>query len=199
MKLHYSPTSPFVRKVNVLATELGIDERLQRIPTNPWQPDEVLLGNNPLSKVPTLITDEGLVLYDSPVICEYLDSEFGQQRFLPASGAARWRTLRLQALADGLLDAAILRFLERKREMPSADWDATQKGAVDRALAVMESEAAAWGESFALGQLTAAVSLGYLDFRFDDEDWRPGHEALATWYEAVSQRPSMLATVPVMP
>jgi glutathione S-transferase len=199
MKLHYSPTSPFVRKVNVLANELGIDDTLERVMTNPWEPDEVLLGNNPLSKVPTLITDEGLVLYDSPVICEYLDSEYGDHRFVPAAGEARWKTLRLQALADGLLDAAILRFLERKREVQSADWEATQLGAVVRALDVMEAEVGAWGEAFGIGQITAAVSLGYLDFRFADEDWRPDHPALAAWYAEVSQRPSLAGTVPRQP
>jgi glutathione S-transferase len=199
MKLHYSPTSPFVRKVNVLATELGIDDTLERIMTNPWEPDEALLGNNPLSKVPTLITDDGLVLYDSPVICEYLDSEFGDYRFLPASGLARWKALRLQALADGLLDAAVLRLLERRREVPSADWEANQGGAVARALAVMEAEVASWGDEFGLGQIAAAVSLGYLDFRFGDEDWRPDHPALAEWYAGVAQRPSMAGTVPRQP
>ena len=199
MKLHYSPTSPFVRKVNVLAIELGIDKQLERIPTNPWEPDAILLGNNPLSKVPTLITDEGMVLYDSPVICEYLDDRFGQNRLVPASGEARWKALRLQALADGILDAAILRFLERKRELPSAVWDATQKGAVLRGLDVMEEESPAWGEGFTIGQITAAVSLGYLDFRFGDEDWRPSHPGLAEWYAVTSQRPSMLGTIPKAP
>lgn len=199
MNLHYSPTSPFVRKVNVLAIELGIDEQMERIMTNPWEPDEVLLGNNPLSKVPTLIADDGMVLYDSPVICEFLDTEFGGNRLVPAAGEARWKALRLQALADGILDAAILRFLERKRELQSADWEATQKGAVERALNVMAAEVADWGDAFGIGQIGAAVALGYLDFRFGDEDWRAGHVGLAAWYAGIEQRASMRNTLPRMP
>ena len=89
--------------------------------------------------------------------------------------------------------------LERKRELPSADWDATQKGAVLRGLDVMEEESPAWGEGFTIGQITAAVSLGYLDFRFGDEDWRPSHPGLAEWYAVTSQRPSMLGTIPKAP
>ena len=199
MKLYYSPTSPYVRKVNVVAMELGIDEALERIPTNPWEPNEVLLANNPLSKVPTLITDDGSVLFDSPVICEYLDSELAGKRFIPASGMARWQALRLQALADGILDAAVLRFLERQREVQAADWEASQRAAVERALDVLEAEVATWGDSLTIGQITVAVALGYIDFRFGDEDWRPDHPGIAEWYGRFSQRPSMTATIPRMP
>jgi glutathione S-transferase len=199
MKLHYSPTSPYVRKVNVLAIELEIDEQIERILTNPWEPDETLLGNNPLSKVPTLISDDGMVLFDSPVICEYLDSEYGGHRLIPATGEERWQALCLQALADGILDAAILRFLERNRETPWPDWDASQKETVELALGVLEGEVASWSDSLSIGHITAAVALGYLDFRFGDEGWRADRPALTEWYARFSQRPSMIATIPRMP
>jgi glutathione S-transferase len=199
MKLHYSPTSPYVRKVNVLALELGLDAQIERILTNPWEPDKALLGNNPLSKVPTLITDDGLVLFDSPVICEYLDNEFGGNRLIPSYGQARWKALRLQALADGILDAAILRFLERKRKAKSTEWDASQREAVVRALDALEAEVASWGDTLTIGQIAAAVALGYLDFRFAEEDWRPDRPGLTEWYSAFSRRHSMSTTVPRMP
>ena len=115
MKLYYSPTSPYVRKVNVFSIEAGVDEKIDKIITNPWVEDTRLLTDNPLSKVPTLIMDDGVVLYDSPVICEYLDTLNLNQKLIPEKGIERWNALRLQALGDGIMDAAILRFLERKR------------------------------------------------------------------------------------
>ena len=128
MKLYYSSTSPYVRKVNIFAIEAGLDAEIQRISTNPWVEDASLLVENPLSKVPTLIMPDGSALYDSPVICEFLDSLNQGKKLFPATGMERWLALRLQALGDGVLDAAVLRFLEHKRaaSLQSSEWDSMQ-------------------------------------------------------------------------
>lgn len=201
MKLYYSATSPYVRKVNVCAIELGLDEKLERILTNPWEKDDSLLADNPLSKVPTLITDDGMVLYDSPVICEYLDTVHGNQLLIPASGTERWNELRLQAIADGILDAAVFRFLERKRpkSQQSNDWDGIQQGAIVRALEYLENKVSEWKAHVTIGQVAIACALGYLDFRFAEDNWRQGHTGLTDWFTFFSQRDSMQATLPRVP
>ena len=198
MKLYYSTSSPFVRKVTVAAIELGLDARIERILTNPWIKNTALLSDNPLSKVPTLVSDDGTVIFDSPVICEYLDQLAGTASLIPASGALRWEVLRIQALADGITDAAILRFLERGRDsaMRSLDFDSKQRAAVEGSLAYLEPLAGKWGARFDIGMIAVACALGYLDFRFNDEPWREQHPALAAWYERFALRPSMQATVP---
>jgi len=198
MKLRYSPTSPYVRKVLVLAMEAGLDERIERIPTNPWVEDAALTEDNPLGKVPTLSTDDGLVLYDSPVICEYLDSLHHGTRIFPIAGKARWQALRQQALGDGILDAAVLRRLESQRPavQRAESWEAMQRTTVQRGLAALERDAAGWDQRLHIGQIAAACALGYLDFRFAEERWRSAHPALAAWYERFAARPSMTATAP---
>lgn len=200
MKLYYSSTSPYVRKVNVCAIELGLDEKLERIITNPWEMDKELLADNPLSKVPTLITDDGMALYDSPVICEYLDSMVGAHTLFPPGGNERWLALRIQALGDGILDAAVLRFLERKRAaaQQSSEWDEMQRSTITRALDYLQSNVNEWGEHISIGQIAVACALGYLDFRFAEEDWREAQPGLVNWYLAFANRPSMQATLPVI-
>jgi glutathione S-transferase len=201
MKLYYSATSPYVRKVNVCAIELGLDEKLERILTNPWEKDDKLLADNPLSKVPTLITDDGVVLYDSPVICEYLDTVQGGGVLIPASGTEHWNELRLQALGDGILDAAVLQFLERKRpnSKQSSEWDGIQQSAIQRVLEYLESKVNEWKADVTIGQIAVACALGYLDFRFAEDNWRQGHPGLTSWFETFAQRESMQATVPKIP
>ena len=201
MKLYYSATSPYVRKVNVCAIELGLDEKLERIFTNPWEKDDKLLADNPLSKVPTLITDDGIVLYDSPVICEYLDTVQGGGVLIPASGTEHWNVLRLQALGDGILDAAVLRFLERKRPnfQQSSECDSIQQSAIQRALESLESKVNEWKADVTIGQIAVACALGYLDFRFAEDNWRQGQPGLTGWFETFAQRESMQATIPKIP
>jgi glutathione S-transferase len=198
MKLYYSSTSPYVRKVNVCAFELGLDKKIELISTNPWEADPRLLLNNPLSKVPTLITDDGMELYDSPVICEYLDSITGQSVLIPAKGNERWQALKLEALGDGILDAAVLRFLERKRPavQQSKDWDTKQKDSILRSLQYLENNISNWPANLTIGQIAVACALGYLDFRFADEDWRQVQPVVAKWYEGFVERASMQATRP---
>lgn len=201
MRLRYSPTSPFVRKVTVTALELGLDARITRVPANGWDPTTDLVRDNPLSKVPTLVLDSGECLYDSPVICEYLDTLAGG-RLLPASGAPRWTALRRQALADGLLDAAVLVFVERGRRPEALRWPAWigfQLDAVSRALDVLEGEADALAAAPTLGEIAIGCALGWIEFRKVAADWRDGRPRLAHWYAGIAARPSFAATIPCEP
>lgn len=198
MKLRYWPTSPYVRKVVVAALETGLDGRIERISTPPSDPKSGLTEQNPLGKVPTLITDDGTILYDSPVICEYLDSLHDGRKLIPANGPARWTVLRQQALADGILDAAVGRIVETRRPAneQSPAFIEKQKTVVGRALDAFEKEVASLPAEPTLGTIALGVALGYLDFRYAAEDWRKGRPNLAKWYEDFSKRPSMTATVP---
>jgi glutathione S-transferase len=199
MKLRHSTTSPYVRKVNVTAIELGLERRIERILTNTQDPNSDHARDNPLGKVPALITDQGEPLYDSPVICEYLDSLHDGPRLFPEAGPARWLALRQQALADGILDAAILRMLETKRRPEALRWPgwiALQSGKVASALDQLESEADRLAGPLTIGQIAIGCALSYLDFRFSDEDWRVERPRLAAWHEGFASRPSMRETRP---
>ncbi len=200
MKLMYSPTSPYVRKVMVLAIEAGLDKKIDKetVATTPVAPNRDLAKTNPLVKVPTLQA-EGLSLYDSPVICEYLDSKHRKKKFFPAKGKARFNALRQQALGDGLLDAALLVRYEltlREEPMRNAAWQEAQMKKIRSALDQMEKEAGTLRGSPTIGHITFACALAYLDFRFADDGWRKGHKKLAAWYDKFAQRPSMKATMP---
>lgn len=198
--LRYSPTSPYVRKVLVAAIEMGLEDRIQRIPTLPWDPKTDLPKDNPLGKVPALQTKDGW-LYDSLVICEYLDSQHTGAKLFPSPGPARWQALRHHALADGAMDAAILRRLESQRPegQRSQGWMDRQKAAVERTLDSLEGDAKALVDLSDIGAIAIAVMLGYLDLRFAADEWRRNRPALAAWYGRVSQDESMKATVPKDP
>jgi len=201
MKLRYSPASPYVRKCLVLAHEAGLAGRIEIVPTATADPASGLAKDNPLGKIPALTAKDGQVFFDSPVICEYLDSLHRRPKFIPARGKARWTVLRRQALADGLLDAALLRRYEgaRPANERSATWDEKQKNTVARALDALEKEVKDLGKATAkrttLGHIAIGCALGYLDFRFAAENWRNGRPNLARWYEEFAKRPSMTATV----
>ncbi|ROP91349.1 glutathione S-transferase [Stella humosa] len=203
MKLRYSATSPYVRKVVVLALEAGLDGRIERIPTAaaPTKPSPEISADNPLGKVPSLTTDDGQHLFDSPVICEYLDSLHEGARIFPTPGPMRWTALRQQALADGILDAALLiRYeLSRPQDKQWADWSAGQQRKIVQALDALEAEAARLGDAVTIGTITIGCTLGYLDFRFAADDWRRGRPTLAAWYEKFAARPSMASTMPKDP
>ena len=198
MKLYYAPASPFVRKVNIFAMEVGLDTQIEWVKTNPWQAEDKLTAENPLSKIPTLITDDEKVIYDSRVICEYLDSLHDGDKLIPTEGEKRWHVLRLQALTDGILDAGIIRFMEKKRssEQQSKDWDNMQKNSVERGLDYLENTVSDWADNLDIGVIGVACVLGWLDFRFADEDWRIKRPALKSWFEQFSKRPSILKTMP---
>lgn len=197
MKLRHSPTSPYVRKVVMVAKELGLADRIAIEPTDPWSAETTLPADNPLSKVPALATDDGLVLFDSPVICAYLDELAGGK--LTPAGRGRWVAARLEALGDGICDAAILRRLEGAMRPADKRWDGwadRQKRAVDRALDALEAAAGDLAGPPTIGSLAVAAALGYLDFRFAHEDWRPGRPGLAAWFETARTRPSFAETAP---
>ena len=196
MKLAYSPNSPYVRKCVVLAIQRGIDKQMKLWTVGTTDP--ALLKVNPLSKVPTLVLDDGTALYDSPVICEYLDSIGDGPKMFPATGPARWKALRQEALGDGILDATQPR--RREIALPQDEgrqtYIALQQGKVKAALAVLEAEADSLGMLTNIGEITIACALGYMDFRYPNEPWRPGHPKLEAWYAKVSVMPAMTRTVP---
>ncbi len=197
MQLFFSPTSPYVRKCMVSAHELGLVGRIELIPGNahPVQRDQTIIARNPLGKVPTLITDDGHVLFDSRVICEYLDDLAGGTLF-PRAGAARWDALTLQSLADGVLDAALLARYEtavRPEAQRWNDWLASQLDKVATSLAALEADAARLEGRIDIGVLSLGCALGYLDLRFADLNWRARYPKLARWEGVLAQRPSMQA------
>jgi len=199
MKLFFAAASPFARKVTVCAAELGIAiERVAATP-HPINRDRSVVAQNPLGKVPTAIADDGTVLFDSRVICEYLDAQAGGGRLFPAAGPARWQALAEQALADGLMDAGILlryEALTRPAEQQSDAWKAGQMDKIACALDALEAQAGGLGDRVDIGSITIGCALGWLDFRFGDLGWRNGRPGLAGWFEAFDARPTMAATRP---
>ena len=194
MKLTMSPASPYVRKARALAIKRGVADRIEMWTIATSSPE--LAALNPLSKIPTFVTDDGQVLYDSPVVCEYIDSLGDASPCIPPSGPARWRALTLAALGDGILDATQPR--RREVALPQDDgrkeYIATQQGKVSRALDALEKETL--GDLETIGDITVACALGYLDFRYPNEPWRPGHPKLTAWYERVVKLPPMAQTMP---
>ena len=201
MKLYAPAPSPYVRKVRVLARETGLATRIEEIPAavSPIAPDERVTRANPLGKVPALILDDGTALYDSPVICEYLDGLHSGRRLFPPAGPARWTALRQQAEGDGLLDAAVLTRYElvlRPEPLRWPEWVAGQKAKVAGALDDLERNADSLAGELTIGGITIACALGYLDFRFADDAWRTGRPRLAAWFAEVSMRESLRTTMP---
>ncbi len=200
MRLWHNPASPFARKVRVVARELHLTQALEEISVlvSPVNPNQTLAKVNPLVKIPTLQTDDGVVLYDSSVICEYLEHTYGQHHLIP-NGAQRWQTLRLQSLCDGVLDAAVLCRYELAVRPEAYRWDAWVEGQffkINNGLTVLNQSVSDFGESFQLGHISVACVLGYLDFRFADHAWREKQPALAKWYETIKGRDSLTSTLP---
>jgi glutathione S-transferase len=201
MKLRVNKASPFARKARILARETGLAGRIEEIETtvSPVSANEDLARENPLVKIPALVTDAGDTLYDSAVICEYLDTLHAGSKFFPADGPRRFAALRRQALTDGIMEAAVLTRYEtavRPEQLRWKDWIEGQKRKIFGALGVLEREVDGWSGDFDIGQVGVACALGYLDFRFAAWEWRSAHPRLAAWYEGVSRRPSVAATAP---
>jgi glutathione S-transferase len=200
MKLHWSPRSPFVRKVMIVAHERGIANRITCVRTvaEMTKPHAELMKDNPLSKIPTLVLDDGMVLYDSPVICEYLDSLDGAPKLFPQKPKVRITALCRQALGDGFLDLLVLTRNEHQRVAPS---DVHLASAAVRKAAVLkhlEREAESLTTTpFGIGHIAIGCALSYLDFRYADEDWRKNHLHIANWHASFAARPSVRATQPV--
>jgi glutathione S-transferase len=193
MKLFYSPTSPFARKVLACAIARGIEKQIALISTATTSPE--LAEHNPLGKLPCLVTDDGVDLYDSRVICAFLDTVGDGFSMFPEH-ALRIRALKYQAMGDGISDAAVLRRYEIGRAK-DADRDANielQKQKVARALDALERDVPA--AHIDIGTISIACALGYIDLRYADEPWREGHPLLAAWYADMMTRPCMALTAP---
>lgn len=202
MTLHWSPRSPFVRKVMICAHEVGVADRLHLVRTvvGGTTPHRELMRINPLGKLPTLECEDGSVLYDSAVICEYFDTLHDGPKLYPAAWAERLVAIRRAALGDGMLDIALQALGERFRpaERQSAGhldlWLlklTTCADALEREVDALEAS------PFSIGHLTLGVAVGYLDFRFADLGWRAAHPKLAAWQDRFDARPAVAANKPV--
>jgi len=196
LKLHWAPTSPYVRKVMVAAHELGLADRFDLVPTTPERVVADVGSVNPLGQIPTLVLPDGSAIFDSLVIVEYLDDLAGGT-LVPRAGPERWPVLTLHALGHGVIDAANRRVNELRR--PAAEISQRllelKRAEIGRALDRLERtplDAA----RVDVAAIAIAVALGYLDYRFPGEAWRHGRAALAEWYRRFSDRPSMRATIP---
>jgi len=201
MLLHWSPRSPFVRKVMIAAHEVGLADRLQCVRTvvAAAAPHAGLMRDNPLSKLPTLVLDDGAPIYDSPVICEYFDTLHDGPRLLPTGFPERLVTLRRQALGDGMMDILLLWLGERgrpDRQRSDAHVEA-YRTKIRACLDALEREADALAASrLDIGHIAIGVALGYLDFRFPAEAWREGRPRIAAWHADFAGRASAIANPP---
>jgi glutathione S-transferase len=187
MTLLTHPLSPYGRKVKIAIALKGINDRIEavQVDTNPLDNPEITRAN-PLGKIPALVIDDNAAIFDSHVICEYLDSLAPAPVLFPKSGVERMRTLTLGSLCDGILDAALLLVYEKRfrpEEKWHPPWQERQQGKIDRSLDFLERAPPAWGASPDYGHLTLACALGYLDFRHEGR-WRAGHPGLVAWLDA---------------
>lgn len=202
MKLHWSSRSPFVRKVMVFAHETGLAERLDCVRTLVvmTRPNADLMRENPLGKIPTLVLDDGSALYDSTVICEYLDSLHPGRKLFPPVGPEHWTALRWHALGDNLLDNLVLWRNEMLRPAPaqSPEMLAAFEAKARNTVAALDREADRLaGTPINIGHVAIACALGYIDFRFGGLGWRDGNPQITKWYDVFNERPSMQKTMPV--
>jgi glutathione S-transferase len=196
MRLFQAPASPYARKVMACAVARDIDAQIELVNLDPNASPPELLAANPLSKVPTLITDDGLALYDSPVICEYLDTIGDAPAMFPSHGGPRWRALKQQAMADGIMDAAVRNRGEGTRppEPARIAFMARQRAAIERTLGEFERDPP--HAVCDIGSLALACALGYLDFRFAHEPWREANPRLAAWFATMGEHPALARTTP---
>jgi glutathione S-transferase len=198
MKLHWSPRSPYVRKVMIAAHEMGLGDRLDCVRTvvSPFAPAEELWVDNPLNKLPTLVLDDGLAIFDNRVICEYLDTLHEGAKLFPAGGRERLIALRNQALGDGLLDVLMMRLIERLRPEEKRSTEIVEsnerktKATLDRLETDIELLTA---RPHDIGHVAIGTALGYADFRFAVDNWREGRPKLAAWHAGFVERPAVLA------
>jgi glutathione S-transferase len=200
MKLYYSPSSPYARKVRVVAIETGLDKKIEmaNVALTPVAANADVDKHNPIGKIPALSV-KGMDLFDSPVICEYLDSQHKGRKLFPRKGRDRWMALRQQAMADGLLDAALLARYEgalRPEEKRWHDWSEGQMKKINGVLAQLEAEAKSLKGKLTIGTISVACALGYLDLRFADMGWREKYPKLGKWFAATSKLPSIKSTAP---
>ena len=201
MELFYSPNSPYARKARIIIHELDLEPRVRQTAVA-LPADAKLRAINPLGKIPALLLDDGSVIYDSPVICEYLD-DAGQGKFFPRAGflreaQGRWRALTLQALGDGLADAVVRRNQELRLDdgKRSPEVIKRQTTAIEAAFAVADRAAPKFPAEPTIGEIAIACAIGYLDLRVPFDGWRERYPQLAQWLETFSKRPSAQATKP---
>jgi glutathione S-transferase len=177
--------------------EKGLSEKTEMLVYNPWEDPPELRQHNPLAQVPVLVTDDGMALYDSRVICEYMDS-LGNDgpRLIPQDGARRWQTLRTMALGDGITENVVMMFLEQKRTHRSDEMVERWQGKVELGISAMAGQLADLPPELSMEHIAIACALGYVCFRAPHINWRPGHVELASWYDDFCTRASMLATRP---
>jgi len=196
MRLYYSQTSPYARKIRVVIKEKGLADQVNLDLCNPFKTAEELRKANPLGKVPALVLPTGMVLYDSRVIADYLDAQSPRPTLIPSKHPKRWEVLRQQALGDGLTDAAVAMVMETRRpaDQQSSHWKARWHSAIVRALDELETQTDVWDDGPDLGQISIGCALSYLDFRLPDVDWPQNRPRLARGYADFARRPSMMAT-----
>lgn len=194
LKLFYSPASPYARKVRALAIEAGLDEAIELVSALPLEAGDPLHLVNPLGRVPALVCEDGFLLVDSPVICEYLDSL--QSSHLYPGGRGRWVALRLQALGDGIMDSAVpwRQELMRPETQRSPEWLQRRQTQVLSTLAFLDSDAGAL-EDWSIGSLAVACAWDYLLFRFPDHNWAGRFQKLHRWRQSLD-RPCLERTRP---
>jgi glutathione S-transferase len=199
MKLYSSMTSPYSRKVRVVAEELGLSDLIEEVMTDPFNPPPEFLAANPMSKIPTLITEKDEALPDSTLIVEYLQTRGHGMTSLPR-GTKRWTALRRGQIAEGIMDAAVASILEKRRPegIVYTTFLDRQVLVIRRSLDILNLEVSALSQhgSCSVVEITAAVALAYLDFRMPYVEWRRNHDELAAWHEVFAQRPSMIKTQP---
>ena len=198
MKLFSRPASPFVRKVRVMARDIGLVDQIDEIIlASPEEMYAEMPKYNPLGKIPALILDDGTVLYESKVICEYLDSLHDGEKFFPSELNIRWKTLLLQGLADGIGEAIITAWMNKFNRPEKFVYEPAisfQLEKVERGLLDINGQVGDFNKLGRIGPLSVACTIGYLDFRFPDLGWRDQNQELAKWYLTFCELPSMKAT-----
>jgi len=197
MKLYYANTSPYARKARMTVIEKRLQDRVELVFANPFEENADLKSANPLGKVPALVTEEDQTIFDSPVICAYLDSLSTEGQLIP-NGPERWEILTLEALTDGVLDAAFAIVMERRRHdhQQSPMWLERWTNAILRSVGAIENNISRFEGGLTMAQIGLGASLGYLQFRLPDLDWRKDSPNTTAWFDVFSHRPSMIETDP---
>ncbi len=202
MKLWYSPASPFVRKCLIVAHERDLTDRIEIMDANAnvVDPDMRIVQSNPAGKITTMVLDDGQVLFDSRVICAWLDTLHDGKKLMPRSGAKRFEVMTLEALGDAIMDAAVSNRYETALRPPEYQWKAWSDGQMGKVKASLDQLEKQWirslGRNPNMGSIAVAAALGYLDFRYPDLNWRRGRPKLTRWFKRFGERPSFMETEP---
>lgn len=199
MELYISLTSPYARKARMVVIEKGLEDSVQIKPVIPWDNPPELTEKNPLSQVPVLVLDNGENLFDSRVICAYLDELNNEPQLIPSGGFERISVMRMEALADGMTDAAVATFFARQANGDNPDTPAIERqlNKIFATLNLMQDGLPDFSGKLNLGTIAYGASLSYLDLRYAELKWRERVPQLASWFEEIDKRPAMIETVPV--